>query len=87
MARTTAADWIDSVDEALAELRKTCSQIFMTGLSMGGTLTLFTAASHADVIKGAIPINAVGAHRQPRHGRPGVRQADCRTRCRASAPT
>jgi carboxylesterase len=58
MARTTAADWIDSVDEALAELRKTCSQIYMTGLSMGGTLTLFTAASHADVIKGAIPINA-----------------------------
>jgi carboxylesterase len=58
MARTTAADWIDSVEEALAELRKTCSQIFMTGLSMGGTLTLFTAASHADLIKGAIPINA-----------------------------
>jgi carboxylesterase len=47
------------VDEALEELRKTCSQIYMTGLSMGGTLTLFTAASHADVIKGAIPINAV----------------------------
>lgn len=59
MATTTAADWIASVDQALAELQKTCSQIFMTGLSMGGTLTLFTAASHADVIKGAIPINAV----------------------------
>ncbi len=59
MSVTTAADWIDSVDEALAELRKTCSQVYMTGLSMGGTLTLFTAATHADVIKGAIPINAV----------------------------
>jgi carboxylesterase len=59
MALTTAADWIESVDEALAQLRQSCSQIFMTGLSMGGTLTLFTAASHADVIKGAIPINAV----------------------------
>ena len=35
-----------------------CSQVFMTGLSMGGTLTLYTAAKHADVIKGAIPINA-----------------------------
>ena len=32
MAMTTAADWIDSVDEALAELRKTCSQVFMAGL-------------------------------------------------------
>lgn len=59
MAKTTAADWIESVDEALAELRKTCSQVFMVGLSMGGTLTLYTAAKHADVIKGAIPINAV----------------------------
>jgi carboxylesterase len=59
MALTTAADWIGSVDEALAQLGQSCSQIFMTGLSMGGTLTLFTAASHADVIKGAIPINAV----------------------------
>jgi carboxylesterase len=59
MASTTAGDWIDSVDEALVELRKTCSQIFMAGLSMGGTLTLYTAAKHADVIKGAIPINAV----------------------------
>ena len=59
MAQTTAAEWIESVDEALAELQKSCSQIYMTGLSMGGTLTLLTAASHADVIKGAIPINAV----------------------------
>lgn len=58
MGKTTAVDWIASVDEALAELRKTCSQIFITGLSMGGTLTLYTAAKHADVIKGAIAINA-----------------------------
>lgn len=59
MAKTTAQDWIDSVDEALAELRKSCTHIFMTGLSMGGTLTLYTAAKHADVIKGVIPINGV----------------------------
>jgi carboxylesterase len=58
MAKTTAVDWIASVDEALAELKKTCSQIFMAGLSMGGTLTLYAAAKHADVIKGAIAINA-----------------------------
>lgn len=59
MARTTAADWIESVDDALAELQKTCSQIFMVGLSMGGTLTLYTAAKQAAVIRGAVPINAV----------------------------
>ena len=58
MAKTSAMDWIASVDEALATLRKTCSQIFMTGLSMGGTLTLYTAAKHAGVINGAIAINA-----------------------------
>ena len=58
LARTTAADWIASVDEALAKLRETCSQIFMVGLSMGGTLTLYTAAKHADIIQGAVPINA-----------------------------
>lgn len=59
MAKTSCADWIASVDEALAELRSTCSQVYMTGLSMGGTLTLYTAAKHADVIRGAVPINAV----------------------------
>ena len=59
MAKTTAADWIASVDEALAELKKTCSQIYMTGLSMGGTLTLYAAAKHGDVIKGAISINGI----------------------------
>ncbi|MDR3453357.1 MAG: hypothetical protein P4L96_11235 [Rhodoferax sp.] len=40
MAKTTASDWIASVDEVLTELRKTCSQIYMSDLSMGGTLTL-----------------------------------------------
>ena len=59
MAKTTAADWIASVDQALATLRQTCSQVYMVGLSMGGTLTLYTAAKHGDVIKGAVPINAV----------------------------
>jgi carboxylesterase len=58
MAGTSAGDWIASVDETLAELRKTCSQIYMVGLSMGGTLTLYSAAKHADLIRGAISINA-----------------------------
>ncbi len=65
MAKTTAGDWIASVEDALAELRKTCSQIFMTGLSMGGTLTLYTAAKYAEVIKGAIPINGTVQNGKP----------------------
>lgn len=58
MAQSTAEDWIRSIEEALETLRARCSTVFITGLSMGGTLTLYTAAMHADIIKGAIPINA-----------------------------
>ena len=58
LACTTASDWIASVDEALAELRGTCAQVYMVGLSMGGMLTLYSAAKHAGVIRGAIAINA-----------------------------
>ena len=57
MARTGALDWIASVDEALETLRRRCSQVFMTGLSMGGTLTLHAAARRPDLIRGAVPIN------------------------------
>ncbi len=57
MHETSARDWIGSVDEGLALLRERCSTIFMTGLSMGGCLTLFAAARHAD-IRGIVPINA-----------------------------
>ena len=57
MAQSTAEHWVRSVEEALQTLRDRCSKIFMTGLSMGGTLTLYTAAMYPDVIRGAIPIN------------------------------
>ena len=59
MAKTGARDWVASIDTALADLRTRCDAIFMAGLSMGGTLTLLTAARHADVIRGIVPINAV----------------------------
>jgi carboxylesterase len=57
MAGTTAEDWICSVEDALQTLQERCSKIFITGLSMGGTLTLYMAAMHPDVIAGAVPIN------------------------------
>ena len=57
MAQSTAEDWIRSVEAALETLRERCSQVFIAGLSMGGTLTLYMAAMYPDVIKGAIPIN------------------------------
>ena len=58
MAKTTARDWIESLKEALLKLRQTCSSIFVTGLSMGGTLSLYMAAMYPDIFKGVITINA-----------------------------
>jgi carboxylesterase len=65
MAASTAEDWIKSVDAGLEKLKERCSQIFITGLSMGGTLTLYSAAVHADLIKGAIPINGAVISKNP----------------------
>ena len=58
MAGSTASDWIQSVNEALNKLRQTCSSIFITGLSMGGTISLYMAAMYPDIFKGVITINA-----------------------------
>lgn len=58
MARTTAEDWIRSLEEALDELRQRCEKIFVTGLSMGGTLTLYLSAMYPETVAGIVPINA-----------------------------
>jgi carboxylesterase len=58
MARATAEDWIRDLEQAMATLRQRCAKVFITGLSMGGTLTLYMSAMHPDVFVGAAPINA-----------------------------
>lgn len=58
MAETTAEDWIRSIEEGLKTLQTSCSTIFMVGLSMGGCLTLYTAAMYPEIIKAIVPINA-----------------------------
>ena len=65
MAGTTAEDWIRSVEADLERLKTRCSKIFITGLSMGGTLTLYTAAMHSETICGAIPINGAVISNNP----------------------
>ena len=50
--------WIRSVELAFGRLRERCDVVFITGLSMGGTLTLYMAGMYPDLIAGAIPINA-----------------------------
>lgn len=57
MAQATAEDWIRDLEQALETLRQSCTKIFITGLSMGGTLTLYLAAMHSDIFAGAAPIN------------------------------
>ncbi|WP_338751556.1 alpha/beta hydrolase [Bacillus sp. FJAT-52991] len=57
MEKTTYQDWITSVEEGFQWLKERCERIFVTGLSMGGTLTLYLAEKYPE-IKGIIPINA-----------------------------
>ncbi len=57
MAQATAEDWVRSVEEAMHILQQRCDTIFITGLSMGGTLTLYMAAMYPGVFAGAVPIN------------------------------
>ncbi|MGA4719689.1 alpha/beta hydrolase [Fictibacillus nanhaiensis] len=57
MEKTTYHDWIASIEEGYQWLNERCDTIFVTGLSMGGTLTLYLAETYPD-IKAIIPINA-----------------------------
>jgi carboxylesterase len=58
MAQSKASDWVGDLHTALEWLKPRTEHIFMTGLSMGGTLTLVLAGMMPYVIKGIIPINA-----------------------------
>lgn len=57
MEKATYEDWIHTVEKGLEKLQTTCDDIFVAGLSMGGTLTLYLTEEHPD-IKGIMPINA-----------------------------
>lgn len=57
MEMTTYEDWIASVEEGYEWLKARCDKIVVTGLSMGGTLTLYMAEKHPE-ISAIIPINA-----------------------------
>ncbi|WP_226642426.1 alpha/beta hydrolase [Mesobacillus subterraneus] len=57
MEQTTYQDWIASVEEGLKWLKARCDKIYVTGLSMGGTLTLYMAENYPE-IRGIVLINA-----------------------------
>jgi carboxylesterase len=57
MNRTTSDDWFAVVEEALAELRGQCDEVFVMGLSMGGCLALRLAETHGPDISGLVLVN------------------------------
>ena len=73
MAQATASDWTADIVAAMRWLEERCDTLFMTGLSMGGTLTLWAAAQFPDRFAGIVPINAAVSDGLPGHGRAGLR--------------
>lgn len=57
MEKASFNDWIADVETGLEKLKESCTTIFVAGLSMGGTLTLYLAEQHPE-IAGIMPINA-----------------------------
>ncbi|PSL41829.1 carboxylesterase [Planomicrobium soli] len=49
MEQTSYHDWITSIEEAFTWLNERCDQVFMAGLSMGGTLALYIAENYPDI--------------------------------------
>lgn len=58
MARTRWSDWYGEVERAFDSLRSRCEEVFVCGLSMGGTLALRLAEERADEVAGVVVVNA-----------------------------
>ena len=58
MGRYSYNDWIAAAETALAELQGICDPVFVSGLSMGGLLTLYLGEQHSDTLAGVMPISA-----------------------------
>jgi carboxylesterase len=54
---TTWHDWYAELERNLAELSAQCEQVFVMGLSMGGTLAIRLAEEHGAEITGLVLVN------------------------------
>lgn len=50
-------DWYAEVERHLALLRERCDEVFVMGLSMGGTLAIRLAEEHGDEVAGLVLVN------------------------------
>jgi carboxylesterase len=57
LARTTWHDWVQEATQALEHLRARTHAQVVVGLSMGGTLTLYLAATRGEDLSGIVVIN------------------------------
>ena len=54
----TWQDWYVAVNRALDEMLAHCSRVFLIGLSLGGALTLYTAAHRGDELAGIVAMSS-----------------------------
>ena len=50
-------DWYAEIERHLALLRERCDEVFVMGLSMGGTLSIRLAEEHGDEVAGLVLVN------------------------------
>jgi carboxylesterase len=58
MNLTRWQDWYGEIERGFDTLRRTCDQVFVMGLSMGGTLALRLAEEKGDDLAGVVTVNA-----------------------------
>ena len=58
-------EWTGEAEKSLQELLDRCDKVFVTGLSMGGTITCYLGERYADKVAGLMPINAAVSKLNP----------------------
>jgi carboxylesterase len=59
LEKTKYEDWINDVEKSFDVLKKRSSKIYVAGLSMGGSLALYLAEKHPEILKVIVVNNAL----------------------------